>query len=129
MKTFIKYDYYTQVFVAVSFITLLITDITVLEKGYSWIGYFVMAAFHTVSFLIRMFSKNYYKSTEFKVYSFVSLTILISLLIIVMFKEIYWVTDFIGFILMFGIPLTPILAICYLIIVHTDYKKFLTQNK
>lgn len=127
MKTFIKYDYYTQVFVALSFIILLITDIAVFEKGYSWLGYFVVAAFHTVSFLIRMFSKDYSKSTEFKIYSFISLTILISLLFIMIFDDIDWVTNFIGFILMFGVPLTPILAICYLIIVYKDYHG-LVQN-
>ncbi|WP_265426961.1 hypothetical protein [Chryseobacterium sp. YIM B08800] len=121
MKTFIKYDYYTQMFVALSFIILLITDIAVFQKGYSWLGYFVMAAFHTVSFLIRMFSKDYSKSTEFKIYSFISLTILISLLFVMIFDDIDWVINFIGFILMFGIPLTPILAICYLIIVYKDY--------
>lgn len=128
MKTFIKIDFYTQIFVAVSFIILLITDIAVFDKGYCWIGYFVMAAFHTISFLIKIFSKNYAKSSEFKVYSLISLTILISLLILVIFEEIDWVTNFIGFILMFGIPLTPVLAICYLIIVYTDYQKSLTQN-
>jgi len=127
MKTFIKYDYYTQMFVALSFIILLITDIAVFEKGYSWLGYFVVAAFHTVSFLIRMFSKDYSKSTEFKIYSFISLTILISLLLIMIFDDIDWVTNFIGFILMFGVPLTPILAICYLIIVYKDYHG-LAQN-
>ena len=108
-------------FVALSFIILLITDIAVFQKGYSWLGYFVMAAFHTVSFLIRMFSKDYSKSTEFKIYSFISLTILISLLFVMIFDDIDWVINFIGFILMFGIPLTPILAICYLIIVYKDY--------
>ncbi|REC40036.1 hypothetical protein [Chryseobacterium sp. 5_R23647] len=127
MKTFIKYDYYTQMFVALSFIILLITDIAVFEKGYSWLGYFVVATFHTVSFLIKMFSKDYSKSTEFKIYSFISLTILISLLFIMIFDDIDWVTNFIGFILMFGIPLTPILAICYLIIVYKDYHG-LVQN-
>jgi len=127
MKTFIKYDYYTQVFVALSFIILLITDIAVFEKGYSWLGYFVVATFHTVSFLIRMFSKDYSKSTEFKIYSFISLTILISLMLVIIFDDIDWVTNFIGFILMFGIPLTPILAICYLIIFYKDYHE-LVQN-
>lgn len=114
-------------FVALSFIILLITDIAVFEKGYSWLGYFLMAAFHTVSFLIRMFSKDYSKSTEFKIYSFISLTILISLLLIMIFDDIDWVTNFIGLILMFGIPLTPILAICYLIIIYKDYHG-LVQN-
>lgn len=127
MKTFIKYDYYTQMFVALSFIILLITDIAIFEKGYSWLGYFVVATFHTASFLIKMFSKDYSKSTEFKIYSFISLTILISLLLIMIFDNIDWVTNFIGFILMFGIPLTPILAICYLIIVYKDYHG-LVQN-
>lgn len=114
-------------FVALSFIILLITDIAVFEKGYSWLGYFVVATFHTVSFLIKMFSKDYSKSKEFKIYSFISLTILISLLLIMIFDDIDWVTNFIGFILMFGIPLTPILAICYLIIVYKDYHG-LVQN-
>lgn len=59
--------------------------------------------------------------------SFISLTILISLLLIMIFDDIDWVTNFIGFILMFGIPLTPILAICYLIIVYKDYHG-LVQN-
>lgn len=128
MKTFIKIDYYIQMLVALSFIILLITDIAVFSNGYSWIGYFVMAAFHTVSFIIKIFSKNYSKSTEFKIYSFASLTILISLPIVIVFEDIDWVLNFIGFILMFGIVLTPILAICYLIIVYTDYQKSLTQN-
>lgn len=114
--------------VALSFIIILITDIAVFEKGYIWIGYFVLAAFHTVSFIIKIFSKNYSKSTEFKIYSFASLTILISLPIVIVFEDIDWVLNFIGFILMFGIVLTPILAICYLIIVYTDYQKSLTQN-
>ena len=128
MKTFIKIDYYIQMLVALSFIILLISDIAVFSTGYSWIGYFVMAAFHTVSFIIKIFSKNYSKSTEFKIYSFASLAILISLLIVSVFEDIDWVLNFIGFILMFGIVLTPILAICYLIIVYTDYQKSLTQN-
>ncbi|RZJ48696.1 MAG: hypothetical protein EOO44_20220 [Flavobacterium sp.] len=128
MKTFIKIDYYIQMLVALSFIILLITDIAVFEKGYSWIGYFVLATFHTVSFMIKIFSKNYSKSTEFKIYSFASLAILISLLIVSVFEDVDWVANFIGFILIFGIPLTPILAICYLSIVYTDYQKSLTQN-
>lgn len=128
MKTFLKIDFYIQMFVALSFIILLITDMAVFENGYSWIGYFVLAAFHIVSFVIKIFSKNYSKSTGFKIYSFTSLTILISLLIVIMFEDIDWVTNFIGFILMFGIPLTPVLAICYLIIVYTDYQESLTQN-
>lgn len=128
MKTFLKIDFYIQIFVALSFLILLITDIAVLENGYSWIGYFVLAAFHTVSFVIKIFLKNYSKSTGFKIYYFISLTILISLLIVIMFEDIDWVTNFVGFILMFGIPLTPVLAICYLIIVYTDYQESLKQN-
>jgi len=128
MKTFIKYDYYAQIFVAVSFIILLVTDLVTFEKGYYVIGYFVMATFHTVSFLIRIFLKNYPKSTYFKIYSTVSLTILISLLILFLANDSEWLPSFAGFILTLGIPLTPVLAICYLIIVHTDYEKFLTIN-
>lgn len=124
MKTFIKNDYYIQLFVLISFIILLISDIFVLEKGYSWIGYFVMAAFHTGSFLIRIFLKNYPKSNSFKVYSSVSLTILISLFICIVFNDFEWLTNFFGFILMFGIPFTPVLAICYLIIIRSDYENF-----
>lgn len=128
MKTFLKIDYYTHILVAVSFIILLITDISVLEKGYSWIAYFVVAAFHTVSFVIKIFLKNYSKSFEFKIYASISLTILISLLIVSMFEEIAWITNFIGFISMVGVAISPILAICYLIIVYKDYQKSLTQN-
>ncbi|WP_312076403.1 hypothetical protein [Chryseobacterium sp.] len=123
MKTFIKYDYYTQAFVAICFVILLVVDVVSLQKGYSWIAYFVMAAFHTVSFLIRIFSKNYAKRISFKIYSAASLTILISLLLIIVFKDNSFITEFLAFVLVIGIPLTPILAICYLIIVHQDYEK------
>ena len=123
MKTFIKYDYYTQVFIAICFVILLVVDIASLQKGYSWIGYFILAGFHTVSFLIRIYLKKYSKSTTFKIYSTASLTVLISLLFIIVFKDVDWLVSFLGFLLMFGIPLTSILAICYLIIVHQDYEK------
>ncbi|MCX8531241.1 hypothetical protein [Chryseobacterium luquanense] len=128
MKTFIKYDYYIQIFVFICFIILLILDIVALQKGYSVIGYFVIAAFHTISFIIRIFLKNYSKSITFKTYAITSLTVLISLLLITIFKDVEWLNNFLGFILLFGIPLTPFLAICYLIIVHTDYEKFSTVN-
>jgi len=128
MKTFIKYDYYTQLLVAICFILLVVIDITALQKGYSWIGYFILAGFHTISFLIRIFLRNYSQSTTFKIYSTASLTILISLLFIIVFKDFNLLVDFLGFILMFGIPLSPVLAICYLIIVHQDYEKLQKQN-
>lgn len=123
MKTFIKYDYYIQLFVATCFAILLILDVVSFQMGFNWIACFVLAAFHTMSFVIRIFLKNYAKNTIFKIYSTASLIILISLLFIIVFKDVDWLVDFLGFILMLGVPLSPVLAICYLIIVHQDYEK------
>lgn len=128
MKTFIKYDYYIQMFVFTCFIILLIVDIVALQEGYSVTGYFVIATFHTISFIIRVFLKNYFKSTTFKSYAFASLTVLISLLLIILFKDVEWLNNFLGFILLFGIPLTPVLAICYIIIINKDYEEFIKGN-
>lgn len=110
-------------FVFIGFIVLLIVDIFALQKGYSVIGYFVLAAFHTISFLIRLFLRNYSKSEEFKIYSGISSTILILLLVVILFENVDVIIDWLGFVLMIGILFSPVLAMWYLTIIHKDYKE------
>ena len=126
MKTFIKLDYNLQTFLLIAFFTLLVLDLLVFESFISGIVYFLIALNHIVSSNKRFFSKQYQKTIWFKVYYFISMFFMLSLLSLVLLSGLYIQNEYYkGFgyaVLCFGIFGTPVLAIGYHIICHIDYK-------
>jgi len=126
MKTFIKLDYNLQTFLLIAFFTLLVLDLLVFESFVSGIAYFLIALNHIVSSNKRFFSKQYPKTIGFKIYYFISMFFMLSLLSLVFLSGLHIQNGYYkGFgyaVLCFGIFGTPVLAISYYIICHIDYK-------
>lgn len=126
MKNFIIKDYNIQSVLFVLFFVVLPADF-IFKTSFLVIVYFLIAVNHIVSANRRFFSKEYVKTTLFKIYYFISMIFMLSLLLLVILsclpiKDDFWM-DFGYAILFFGLFGTPVLAILYYFICHYDYKK------
>jgi len=132
MEKFIKIDCNIQSLLFALFFIFLILDIVVLKSCISAVFYFLIALNHIVSSNKRFFSKQYSKTVLFKVYYFISMFFMLSLLSLVLLSGLHINNDYyrsFGYaVLYFGLFGTPVLAITYYIICHIDCEK-LNQQK
>lgn len=123
MKTFIKNDFYIQVYFLVGGLVSIFVGISV---GWGIMPfYFVVGIPQLISFLIKIFQKRK-KTINYIIYGLFIMPVWISLLIMFIFKNNHEVTNFFGTILIASLLYSPFLAILY---VYDNYKLYQSLNQ
>ncbi|ANF51992.1 hypothetical protein A0O34_16385 [Chryseobacterium glaciei] len=123
MKTFIKNDFYIQVYFLVGGLLSIFVGIAV---GWGIMPfYFVVGIPQLISFLLKIFQKKK-KTISYIIYGLFIMPVWISFLIMFMFKNNHEVTNFFGTILIASLLYSPFLAILY---VYDNYKLYQSLNQ
>ena len=105
MKTFMKYDFYIQLFFFGAAV------LTALALGILYF-YFIAGIPQLISFVIRAFQKGK-KSIRYIIYGIFIIPVWISLFIVFLFKDNHDIVNFFGYILILSLFYSPILSLFY----------------
>ncbi|NIF06567.1 hypothetical protein F3J23_14050 [Chryseobacterium sp. Tr-659] len=120
MKTFVKYDYYIQLF---SIIAGVVISIAGFEKWRFMAFYFIAGISQLISFLIKLLLDSK-KSKEFIIYGILILPVWISILIVFVLKLNNDATNFLGYILIFSLCYSPAMAFVYVYDCYRTYQLY-----